>query len=43
MSEFARTQVAEELEQFFSEHSARTAENAVHQAVENIRVNAKQA
>ena len=43
MTEFARVQISEELEQFFAEHSARTAETAVSRAAENIRVNAKQA
>lgn len=43
MSEFARARIAEEADQFFAVHSARTAENAVRQAAENIRVNSKQA
>ena len=43
MTEFARMQISEELEQFFRAHSARTAERAVRRAAENIRVNSKQA
>ena len=43
MFKFARTRIAEELEKFFTVHSARAADNAVRRAAENIRVNAKQA